>query len=134
MATLPTFKERFEYLKLNGKVGVETFGYDRFFNQTFYKSPEWSSIRSKIILRDSHNGYACDLGDPERPILGPIFIHHMNPIDVNDISFNTPWLLEENYLVCVSFKTHNAIHYGRNVEDLFEEFKDRTPNDMIPWR
>lgn len=108
LVLLPTFIERFNYLKLNGTVGSETFGYDRVLNQIFYKTKEWKQIRRDLILRD--NG--CDLGILDREIPGRILIHHMNPINEDDIKNRSEMLLNPEYLICVSHNTHNAIHYG----------------------
>ena len=105
---LPTFEERYEYLRLDGRVGEETFGFDRWLNQTFYKSEEWLSMRDKIIVRD--NG--CDLGIPGRDIYSRILIHHMNPITKEDILRRSDILLNPEYLICVTLNTHRAIHYG----------------------
>lgn len=130
LITLPTFEERFEYLRLDGKVGKETFGFDRYFNQKFYNSKEWKQIRRDIIVRD--NG--CDLAHEDHNIYGKVFIHHMNPITVADISKCTDYLINPDYLVCVSFDTHNAIHFGN--ESILDKYKfaERYPNDMAPWR
>ena len=126
---LPTYKERFEYLKLLGEVGKDTFGFDRYLNQSFYKSPIWRKIRNEVILRD--NG--CDLAHPDFPIAGKIIIHHMNPVDTDDIVYQREVLLNPDYLVCVSHATHNAIHYG-DVELLPSDPIERKPNDTCPWR
>lgn len=126
---LPTFEERFKYLQMRGSVGRETFGFDRYLNQNFYRSAEWKRVRDKVIVRD--NG--CDLGINDRPIAGKIMIHHMNPITDKDILNVTEFLLNPEYLICVSHNTHNAIHYGD--EDLL--IKDpivRTKNDTCPWK
>lgn len=129
LIALPTFQERFEYLKLVGNVGIETFGFDRYLNQTFYKSPEWKTIRDKVIIRD--NG--CDLGIPGHEIFGKIYIHHMNPILQEDILDRNPDLMNPEFLICTSHKTHNAIHYG--TEDiLVVEPIIRSKNDMCPWK
>lgn len=126
---LPTFEERFKYLQLNGLVGVETFGFDRFFNQQFYSSPEWKAIRDEIILRD--NG--CDLGIEGYDIHGRIYIHHMNPISVKDIINVTEYLLNPEYLICTTHNTHNAIHYGD--ESLLTLAPiERMPFDTCPWK
>lgn len=130
MRQLDTFRERFEYLKLNGQVGKDTFGFDRIFNQNFYRSKEWKRVRNQVILRD--NG--CDLGCPDREIQGRIMIHHMNPISVKDISEATDYLLDPNYLVCVSHETHNAIHYGDLSKATSGDLIERQPNDMCPWK
>lgn len=126
---LPTYKERFEYLKLLGEVGKDTFGFDRYLNQSFYKSPIWRKIRNEVILRD--NG--CDLAHPDFPIAGKIIIHHMNPVDTDDIVYQREVLLNPDFLVCVSHITHNAIHYG-DMELLPFDPIERKPNDTCPWR
>ena len=126
---LPTFEERFEYLKLSGQVGSDTFGYDRIFNQMFYRSKTWKDTRRQIILRDMGN----DLGLSGYPISGKVLIHHMNPISIDDIQNKTDYLLNPNYLICVSHETHNAIHYGSEtpVQSLPVE---RSPNDTCLWK
>ena len=125
---LYSFEERYKYLKLNNGVGEETFGFDRVFNQKFYRSKEWKRIRDLVILRD--NG--CDLGDPNRPILGKILIHHMNPITLTDIKNTSDFLMDTEYLITTTHKTHNAIHYG--CEDISDALTERSPNDTCPWR
>ena len=125
-----SFEDRFQYLKLDGLVGEETFGYDRYINQIFYNSDEWKRTRRDVIVRD--NG--CDLGIEGFDIHSKILIHHMNPINVNDIIERSDYLMNPEYLICVSFKTHNAIHYGdEHILDDFG-FVERKPNDMCPWR
>lgn len=126
---IPTFEERFEYLNLDGKVGEETFGFDRYLNQVFYKSDEWKSIRNEVIIRD--NG--CDLGIEDREIHGRIIIHHMNPITVDDIIHRNEDILNPEYLVCVADNTHKAIHYG-DEDLLIKDLIERTKNDTCPWR
>lgn len=127
---LPTFKERFEYLKLGGTIGEETFGFDRYLNQMFYKSREWKKLRNDIIVRD--NG--CDLAMPDREIIDQtILIHHMNPITKEDILNMTEFVLNPEYLICTILNTHNAIHYG-NSDLLYQEPIVRYKNDMCPWR
>ena len=126
---IPDYEERYRYLKLNGQVGEETFGCDRIFNQMFYNSVEWRHIRQQVIVRD--NG--CDMGMPEHEIGGRIIIHHMNPITIEDIRKGTTFLLNPEYLVCVSENTHKAIHYGD--ESLIDhEPVVRSPNDTCPWK
>ena len=125
-----TFIQRFNYLKLGDKVGKETFGYDRYINQRFYKTPEWKELRDEIIIRDD----GCDLGHPDFPIYGRIIIHHMNPLTKDDIIHSSEYLLDPKYLVCVSHDTHNAIHYGNSDLLLVEEPVIRKPNDTCPWR
>lgn len=123
---LKTFEERFEYLKLNGSVGVDTFGFDRYINQTFYRSTAWKKIRDIVIVRDN----ACDLGMLGYELHDKIYIHHMNPITVKDIVSVTEYLTNPEYLICVSFSTHNAIHYSSDCIRKVE----RKPNDMCPWK
>lgn len=125
---LPTLKERFEYLQLGGKVGEDTFGYDRYLNQVFYRSKEWKSIRNKIIVRD--NG--CDLGVEGFEINSNIIIHHMNPLRIDDIVNETEYLLNPEFLICVSQNTHRAIHYGTE-ELLPRGLVERSKNDTCPW-
>lgn len=129
LITLPTFKERYEYLKLGGKVGEDTFGFDRYLNQIFYKSKEWLSVRDKVIIRD----LGCDLAISDREIYGRILVHHMNPLCVSDILDRTEFLLNPEYLICTSKNTHDAIHYGDG-SMLTTEFIERTANDTCPWR
>lgn len=127
---LNTFEERYKYLKLHGEIGKDTFGFDRYLNQRFYRSKEWKDIRSKIIVRDG----ACDLGVKGHDIKGQVLIHHMNPIDVNDIQDASEYLLNPEYLICVSKETHNAIHYGSNDYAKNKEPVVRQPNDTCPWK
>lgn len=129
LITLPTFKERYQYLRLTGRVGEDTFGFDRYLNQKFYRSAEWRRIRDQVIIRD--NG--CDLGMEDRMIPGKILIHHMNPITEKDIVHMTDALLNPEYLICVSHNTHNAIHYG-DEGLLIPELTVRTKNDTCPWK
>lgn len=128
LITLKTFRERFEYLRLNGSVGRDTFGYDRYLNQIFYNTPEWKKVRRDIILRDG----ACDLAVSGLEIPSMIFIHHMNPIAKEDIVSHSLDVLNPEYLVCTSFDTHNAIHYGLDAPN--KELVTRTENDTCPWR
>lgn len=131
LITLPTFEERFEYLKLSSAVGKETFGFDRIFNQKFYRSKEWRDVRDYVIVRD--NG--CDLGDPDRPIPEgvPIYIHHLNPITLADITDVTEILLDPEFLITTTHATHNAIHYG-DADLLIKAPVERTKFDTCPWR
>lgn len=126
---LATFEERFEYLRLYGKVGEDTFGFDRYLNQLFYTSNEWRSIRKDIITRDC----GCDLAILGLEIPGLILIHHMNPLTKDDIINKTDFLLNPEYLICTSKNTHDAIHYG-NMDLLFKGPVIRTKNDTCPWR
>lgn len=128
LCALQTFEERFTYLKLNGRVSEETFGFDRHLNQKFYRSAEWRKIRNEVILRD--NG--CDLGIEDRPIKGPIYIHHMNPITVDDLIEKSADILKPNFLVCVSKRTHDALHYS-NEELLEKDYVPRIPGDTTLW-
>lgn len=129
LITIPTFEGRYEYLKLGGQVGVETFGFDRYLNQAFYKSDEWLSIRDHVIARD--NG--CDLGVEGHEIYGRIIIHHMNPITKEDILQRSEILLDPEYLITTVKRTHDAIHYG-NDSIIFEAPIERRKNDTCPWR
>ena len=129
LSRLKTFEERFKYLQLKGAVGEDTFGFDRWINQQFYRSTEWRIVRNAVILRDD----GCDLGDPEHPILGRVIIHHMNPVRKEDFDQNPDYLLNPDYLICVSHNTHNAIHYG-DENLLSKEWNPRTPNDTCPWK
>ena len=124
------FKERYRYLKLGNKVGESTFGFDRYLNQKFYVSDEWRSIRDQIIIRD--NG--CDLGIDGRDIFGAIIVHHMNPISKYDLIHQTDYLINPEYLICVSFNTHNAIHYGDESLLFDDVLVERRKNDTCPWR
>lgn len=129
LISLPTFQERYRYLKLRGNVGVDTFGFDRHLNQNFYRSTEWKRIRDHVIVRD--NG--CDLGILDRMIPGRILIHHMNPITEKDIIHGSEFLMDPEFLICVSHITHNAIHYG-DESLLIPEPVVRTKNDTCPWK
>ena len=129
LITLQTFKERFEYLRLDGIVGKDTFGFDRYMNQIFYKSKEWQSLRNQIIIRD--NG--CDLGLEGYEIQGKILIHHMNPITPEDIIKRSDYLLNPDFLISTMFSTHNAIHYG-DESLIAREPIERSKNDTCPWR
>lgn len=126
---IPTFIERYRYLKIGGKVGEETFGSDRYLNQVFYRSKEWMDIRNYVIVRD----LGCDLGIEGYEIIGKIFIHHMNPLTVEDILNRTEILLDPEYLICCTKNTHDAIHYG-NENLLWTDPVIRTPNDTCPWK
>lgn len=129
LSKLSTFKERFDYLKLNGKIGEDTFGHSRFLNQDFYSSPEWRRTRRNIIVRD--NG--CDMGLDGHSIQGRIYVHHINPITVDDILERRPCLFDPENLICVSSMTHEAITYG--IEDMLPtDPVIRRPNDTCPWR
>ena len=126
---LPTFQARYQYLRLNGEVGKETFGFDRYMNQFFYRSPEWRRVRDFVITRDE----GCDLGIPGREIFGRIVIHHMNPIRPEDIRNRSELLLDPEYLITTIHDTHLAIHYG-DEHLLLQEPVERRPNDTCPWK
>lgn len=130
LSQLKTFDERFQYLQLNGRVGRDTFGFDRIFNQRFYRSQEWKTLRDFVIVRD--NG--CDLGVEGHEIYGSrIVIHHMNPISLEDIEKSSSFLLNPEYLITTIHRTHNAIHYG-DESLLIRDPIERTKNDTCPWR
>ena len=130
LSKLKTFRERYEYLKLDGTVGEETFGFDRYINQMFYKSEEWKRIRNYVITRD--NG--CDLGISDRKIVDSvILVHHMNPITKEDIINKNEILLDPEYLITTIKSTHDAIHYG-DESLLAEDLVIRSKNDTCPWK
>lgn len=132
LINLPTFEERFEYLKMNGRVGTETFGYDRYLNQIFYNSYEWRKFRHEIIMRDN----ACDLGVEDRPILrkGQLLIHHMNPVTKQQLIDRDPDLMNPEYvIVCMKNPTHEAIHYGDASLLIQNDLIVRTKGDTCLW-
>lgn len=129
LIALPTFEERYDYLRLGGKVGEETFGFDRWINQKFYKDPEWLAVRDQVIIRDE----GCDLAIPGREIYGRILVHHMNPITMDDIMQRTELLLNPEYLICTIKSTHDAIHYGDRTL-LATGPVQRSRNDTCPWK
>lgn len=127
---LPTYKERYEYCRLNGYVGKETFGFDRYLNQLFYqRDPRWKKVRDHVIIRD--NG--CDLGMAGYEIYGKIYVHHMNPITIEDLERDSEYLLDPEFLISVTHNTHNAIHYGDESLLILPPI-ERTRNDTCPWR
>lgn len=129
LITIPTFEERFEYLKLNGSIGLETFGHDRYLNQILYNSPEWRRFRPEIIVRD--NG--CDLACEGYEIFGKILIHHINPITAQDILNRNSKVFDPENVITTVHNTHNAIHYGdKNL--LITEPIERSRNDTCPWK
>lgn len=130
LISLQSFEERYEYLKLDGFVGEQTFGSRRYLNQAFYRSKEWKDFRNEIILRDS----ACDLGIPDREIHGrrDILIHHLNPITEEQILHRDPALLDPENVICVTRNTHEMIHYGSS-EGLFKDPVERKPGDTKVW-
>lgn len=130
LVKLNSFEERYKYLKLEGKVGKDTFGFDRYLNQIFYKTDEWKSVRDYVISRD--NG--CDLGMPDREIkFGKILVHHMNPITKEDILNRSNMLLNPEYLITTTKNTHDAIHYGSD-DLLYQDPVERYENDTCPWK
>lgn len=130
LSSLRTFKERFEYLRLDGQVGKDTFGFDRIFNQRFYRSREWKALRDFVILRD--NG--CDLGIEGHEIYGErILIHHINPISLSDIETKSDLLMDPEFLITTIHNTHNAIHYG-DEKLLVVAPIERVANDTCPWK
>lgn len=126
---LPTFLERYHYLQLGGKVGAETFGFDRYLNQLLYHSQKWKDARDFVIIRD--NG--CDLGIEDRDIGGKIIVHHMNVVTIEDIEKESEFLFDPEFLISTSHTTHNAIHYGDESLLLLDPI-ERTINDTCPWR
>jgi hypothetical protein len=129
LSRLLTFEERFRYLSLKGQVGEETYGFDRWINQRFYRSREWKQIRALVIERDS----GCDLGILGREIPDHVIVHHINPILVQDICDATEYLLNPEFLICTSNNTHQAIHYGDESLLITLPVK-RTANDTCPWK
>lgn len=129
LSKLNTFLERYEYLKLGGKVGEETFGFDRYLNQIFYKDPEWLEARDNVIIRDG----GCDLGMSDREIKGKILVHHMNPVTKEQILRRDPVLFDPEYLICTIKSTHDAIHYGDETLLMLDPIV-RTKNDTCPWK
>lgn len=130
LVSLPTFEERYRYLQLRGTVAYETFGFDRYLNQKFYRSNEWKKIRDQVIVRDM----GCDLGLKGYEISGKIIVHHMNPITIEDIDNNPQLILNPEFLICTSMDTHNAIHYGD--EKILHKYDvtERSQYDTLLWR
>lgn len=129
LSRLETFEERFEYLRLNGEVGRDTFGFDRYLNQQFYTSTEWRNQRHFVIARD----LGRDLGVEDHEIFDRVFVHHINPITPEDFIEGSDRLLDLDNLITVSNETHNAIHYG-DKSSLRQELIERRPGDTTPWR
>lgn len=125
---LPTFEERFEYLKLSGNVGTTTFGYDRYLNQVLYRSKKWRSFRNSILIRDE----GCDLGLPDYPIRKIVIVHHMNPLTPEDVENERGCIFDPENVICVSHYTHEAIHYG-DKSLLPVVPPERTPGDTCLW-
>ena len=129
LITLPTFEERYRYLRKSGIVGEETFGSHRYLNQALYRSPEWRRVRNDVIIRD--NG--CDLGMEGYEIRDRVYIHHINPITMDDILNRSPVIFDMDNLICVSFNTHQAIHYGDESLLPIISFTERMPGDTKLW-
>ena len=129
LIALNTFEERFKYLKLGGSIGKETFGFDRYINQAFYNSQDWKKVKDFVIIRD--NG--CDLGMDGYEIHGRIYVHHINPISIEDILYKTDYLINPEYLISTTHLTHNAIHYG-DESLLVKAPVCRRKNDTCPWK
>lgn len=130
LIALPTFEERYRYLRLSGRVGADTFGFDRYLNQMVYQhDPRWKDARDIVIIRD--NG--CDLGIEGREIHGKILVHHMNPITMDDILHERDWIYDPEFLISTALTTHNAIHYG-DENLLMKDPVTRTKNDTCPWK
>jgi hypothetical protein len=126
---LKTFEERYEYLRIGGLVGESIFSYERYLNQALYTSKRWKEVRNEVIIRDG----ACDLGIEGHDIYDMIVIHHMNPITAEQIEESAAEIFDPEYLICVSDRTHNAIHFGD--KSLLPQLPiERQPNDMCPWR
>lgn len=125
---LPSFEGRFDYLSLGGQVGTATFGHSRWVNQYFYNSPEWKHARDIVIIRDN----SCDLGIPGYEIYTDLFVHHMNPITVEDIEEGADWILDPEFLITTSHRTHNAIHFG-DATLLPRPLVARQPGDTRLW-
>lgn len=126
---IPTLEGRYEYLKLGGIVGARSFGSDRYLNQILYKCNEWLSVRDGILIRD--NG--CEFGLTDYPIKGNVIVHHINPITIEDIQNRNPKIFNPENLICVSLRTHNAVHYGDDSQ-LPKPPIVRRPGDTCPWR
>ena len=126
---LPSFEERFDYVKLTGNIGISTFGFDRYLNQSFYTSYQWRQVRRDVIVRDS----GCDLAILERPVFGAIRVHHMNPVSIEDLESERDIVLDPEFLICVSLTTHNAIHFG-NQNGLHALMKEREKGDTNLWK
>ena len=129
LSKLDSFEERYKYLRIKGSVGAETFGFDRYLNQVFYRSQRWKDVRDFVFIRD--NG--CDLGVDGYEVHGSFIIHHMNPITIKDIELESDFLIDPEYLISTTLNTHNAIHYGDD-SLLVTAPIERRKNDTCPWR
>ena len=127
---LPTFDERYDYLKLDGSIGKETFGVNRWLNQVFYHTDEWKRIRRDVINRD----FGRDLGVLGYDIFGYIYVHHMNPITKNDIDSRSRYLLDPEFMICCRKRTHDMIHYGNEKDTVYQPVIERTPGDTCLWK
>ena len=125
---LTTFEERYEYLALRGEIGQATFGFDRWINQAFYRSAEWRHVREQVIFRDA----ACDLGVPGYDIRSQLMVHHMNPMTIEDVEDGRGWILDPEFLITTTHRTHNAIHYG-DASLLVKPPVERRPGDTKLW-
>jgi hypothetical protein len=128
LSRLETFEERFHYLKLQGITGIATFGFDRWINQRFYKSREWKTVRNEVIIRDD----SCDLGIPGYEIHFDLLVHHMNPLSLTDLEHGDEWIIDPNFLITTTLRTHNAIHYG-NINLLPRDPIVRKAGDTTLW-
>lgn len=129
LISLPTLEERYNYLRVNSKVGIDKFGFDRYLNQRFYHSTEWKRVRDFIIVRD--NG--LELATPGFEINGKIYIHHMNPVSIDDLKDDIEKILNPDFLISCSFDMHQMIHYGE-FRDKYKAPVERKPNDTCPWK
>jgi len=129
LSTIESFEDRFKYLALYGSTSELTFGNDRYLNQRFYKSNEWKRVRNEVIVRD----LGLDLGVVGHEIYGPIYIHHMNPVSIKDLTDNSRIVFDPEYLITVSLQTHNALHYG-DTSYLAATITERKPGDTCPWK
>lgn len=134
LVSIPSYEERFQYLKMGGVVGNETFGSRRYLNQALYTSKDWLMFKSRMIIRDSLGGdYCCDLAMPSKEITGMVILHHINPVSIEDILNRSPAIFDPENVVCVCHRTHEAIHYG-DESLLIKDPVVRRPNDTCPWR
>lgn len=129
LTKIDSYEKRFEYLKIGGKIGIDTFGHSRYLNQILYKCDEWKKVRREVIIRDK----GCDLGISGYEIFDKIIVHHMNPITIEDVLNRKPEIFDPEYLISVSHNTHNALHYG-DKRLLCLDPIERRPNDTCPWR
>ena len=131
---ITSFKDRFLYLSLKSQIGARTFGAERYLNQSFYRgSKEWLEVRDAAIIRDSFNGYVCNLGHLDHPIYGIVVVHHINPITIEDIEKQSSKLFDLDNLICTDDLTHKALHYG-SFDSLPRDYVPRKPNDTCPWK